>query len=73
MTLQQIKEMETLKKRLKKCQIYAAVYLSTGFLIAVIAVIEFSLIQDMACDMNFIIEMHNQKNHEMNVIHGITK
>jgi len=68
MTLEQIREMETLKKRLKKCQIYVAVYITIGFLIAMIAAIEFKVIQDMACDMNLIVKMHNQKNHQVNAL-----
>lgn len=73
MTLNEVKEFEALKKRLKKCKIYAIAFLFAGFLSAIISAIEFSLIQDMACDMNFVIEMHNQKNHELNAIHGIAK
>jgi hypothetical protein len=71
MTLEQIKEMETLKKRLKKCRIYTAVFIIIGLVIAIIAAIEYFVIQDMDCDIRFVIEMYNQENHELNQMKGI--
>jgi hypothetical protein len=64
-------EISCLRKKLKRRNISTIVFVALFLVSAISVAIEYSVIQDMDLDMRFVIDMYNQKNHELNAIRGI--